>query len=85
MLFVDALDEAGADTASELAEYFHELNNLVVESRTAKICISCRHYLVVSSHTSLEICVEDENHEDIATYVEEKLDTERPEFSAKEY
>ena len=84
-LFVDALDEAGADTASELAEYFHELNKLVVESRTAKICISCRHYPVASSNTSLKIHVEDENHNDIATYVEEKLYTERPEFSAEEY
>jgi ankyrin repeat protein len=84
-LFVDALDEAGAETASELAEYFHELNNLVVKSRNAKICISCRHYPVASNNISLEIHVEDENHNDIAKYVEEKLDTERPDFSAEEY
>ncbi|KAH8745409.1 hypothetical protein BGZ57DRAFT_862505 [Hyaloscypha finlandica] len=84
-LFVDALDEAGAETASELAEYFHELNKLVVKSRNAKICISCRHYPVASNNISLEIHVEDENHNDIAKYVEEKLDTERPDFSAEEY
>jgi len=84
-LFVDALDEAGVDTASELAEYFHKLNKLVVESRTAKICISCRHYPVVSSSTSLKVHVEDENHEDVAAYVEEKLDTESPDFPAEEY
>jgi Ankyrin repeats (3 copies)/Ankyrin repeats (many copies) len=84
-LFVDALDEAGADTASELAEYFHELNKLVVESKTTKICISCRHYPVASSNTSLEIHVEDENQNDIATYVEEKLNTERLAFSVEQY
>ena len=84
-LFVDALDEAGAETASELAEYFHELNKLVVEFRTTNICISCRHYPVASSNISLEIRVEDENHNDIAKYVEEKLDTERPAFSVEQY
>ncbi|PMD17187.1 hypothetical protein NA56DRAFT_532483, partial [Hyaloscypha hepaticicola] len=84
-LFVDALDEAGADTASELAEYFHELSKLVVDSRTTKICISCRHYPIASSNISLKIHVEDENHDDIAKYVEEKLDTERPTFSAEQY
>ncbi|KAH6712632.1 ankyrin repeat-containing domain protein [Leptodontidium sp. MPI-SDFR-AT-0119] len=61
-IFVDALDEAGADTAKELAEYFQELNNqLAVGMSTAKICIS------------LDVRVEDENKEDISVYVCDKL------------
>jgi ankyrin repeat protein len=78
-LFVDALDEAGAGTANELAIYFHELNNkLAVRMRTAKFCISCRHYPIPASNTSLNVHVEDENYDDIAKYVKERLDTELP-------
>lgn len=73
-IFVDALDEAGVDTAKELAEYFQELNNqLVVKMSATSICISCRHYPIVAGNTSLDVRVEDENKEDISVYICDKL------------
>ncbi|KAH8650891.1 ankyrin repeat-containing domain protein [Tricladium varicosporioides] len=75
-IFVDALDEAGVDTARELAEYFQVLNNRpAVGMNKTKICISCRHYPIVTlaGDTSLDIHVEDENKEDISVYVHDKL------------
>jgi hypothetical protein len=72
-IFVDALDEAGSDTASELAVYFHDLNDRLAAGKgAARICISCRHYPIVAANTSLDIRVEDENHNDIAKYVKHK-------------
>jgi ankyrin repeat protein/5S rRNA maturation endonuclease (ribonuclease M5) len=75
IIFVDALDEAGYETGNELAEYFHELNGKI-ETRGchARICISCRHYPVIFESASFDIRVEDENHNDIATYINDKLD-----------
>lgn len=75
-LFVDALDEAGVYSAQQLAEYFHRLNNHAEKSMVAvKICISCRHYPIINLQAT-EIKVEDHNHEDIATYIKDKLRTE---------
>jgi len=74
-IFVDALDEAGGDVAKDLAIYFHNLNDkLAAGNGTARICISCRHYPIIATSTSLEICVENENHDDISKYVKHKLD-----------
>ncbi|PMD49358.1 uncharacterized protein K444DRAFT_505332, partial [Hyaloscypha bicolor E] len=78
-IFVDALDEAGRDVAKDLAEYFHRLNDkLAAERGMARICISCRHYPILSTNTSLKICVEDENHDDIVKYIKHRLNTEIP-------
>jgi hypothetical protein len=55
-VFIDALDEAGADVARELAYYFHELDHrLGTEGRTAKICTSCREYPVVARNVRYDI------------------------------
>lgn len=76
MLFVDALDEAGTDQATDLATYFNHLSSkLLSQNSRAKICISCRHYPVLTSKVSLDIYVEQENHNDIETYVSDKLGT----------
>ena len=76
-IFVDALDEAGADVASELTSYFHRLKDeLVVRKCHGKICISCRHYSVISSSRSLEVWVKNKNRRDISTYVQGKLSSE---------
>lgn len=74
-IFVDALDEAGSNNASDLLIYFHNLyeNSLIPEKVTAKICISCRKYPRFSTNTSLQICVDDENHNDIVRYVKDRL------------
>ncbi|KAN0101984.1 Ankyrin repeat-containing domain protein [Hyaloscypha variabilis] len=74
-IFVDALDEAGSKTASDLLIYFHDLyeNNILPEDATAKFCISCRKYPRLSTKTSLNICVDDENHHDIVKYIKDRL------------
>ena len=75
-IFVDALDEAGGEVARELAVYYHNLNDrLAAERGTARICISCRHYPILATNTSLQICVEDDNHDDIVEYVNHMLNT----------
>ncbi|CAG8165381.1 unnamed protein product [Penicillium salamii] len=69
-LFVDALDEAGAESARRLATYFHRLIDRAEQKDVAvRICISCRHYPIVGSDQTREIYVEQYNHKDIATYI----------------
>ncbi|KAI9773682.1 MAG: hypothetical protein M1840_006956 [Geoglossum simile] len=69
-IFVDALDEAGPEAANSLVAYFHKLNDrLAGAGGVGRICISCRHYPVVTAIPGLEIVVERENYRDIATYV----------------
>lgn len=73
-IFVDALDEAGAEVANDLADYFHRLNDFSSDAKGAmKVCISCRHFPIVGRTTSLEICVEENNLEDIITYVRSEI------------
>ncbi|KAH0536065.1 hypothetical protein FGG08_007031 [Glutinoglossum americanum] len=73
-IFIDALDEAGAEVANELADYFHQLNDLSNEAKGAtRVCISCRHYPIVARIPGLEILVEDNNHEDILSYVRKEV------------
>ena len=73
-IFVDALDECGEEAAVGLVSYFQRL---VSASRgvggSLSICFSCRHYPVMALESGLEICVEDENHDDIETYIQDEL------------
>jgi hypothetical protein len=72
-VFVDALDEAGAESAQQLAGYFHKLSERAERNMAlVKTCISCRHYLIVNQR-GLEITVEDHNDEDIAAYIKDSL------------
>lgn len=74
-IFVDALDEAGADSATDLANFFQELNETAEKNNLSiKICISCRHYPVPSAYPAVEIVVEKHNQEDIANYLRAKLE-----------
>jgi hypothetical protein len=74
-IFVDGLDEAGPEVAAELVSYFHELTDLIP---SARICISCRHYPVVTRSTGLEILVEEENRCDVQTFIYDRLEEEVP-------
>ena len=75
-IFVDALDEAGSKAAEELVAFFHTLNDrLITDNSAARICISCRHYPIVALIPGLEIYVENENHEDISTFVHDQLNS----------
>jgi ankyrin repeat protein/adenylate kinase family enzyme len=77
-VFVDALDEAGAESAQQLAVFFHRLVDRKEKNMLAlQICISCRHYPIIESAQAIAIYVENHNQEDIATYVNDMLtDTE---------
>ena len=69
-IYVDALDEAGLEVAQNLIAYLGELVKRLGPTRAAfRLCFSCRHYPVLAKKPTLKICVEEENHQDIATYV----------------
>ena len=67
-LYIDALDEAGQDTATELVDYFQQF------SSSLAVCFSCRHYPLLTLENGLEVCVEDGNGSDIDTYIRISLD-----------
>ena len=77
-IFVDALDETGSETGTEIVSFFHSLNDALATDRdsSAKICISCRHYPVVARRPGLEIIAEEENHRDIWRFVHWRLTNE---------
>ncbi|OQE36933.1 hypothetical protein PENCOP_c011G00110 [Penicillium coprophilum] len=72
-VFVDALDEAGGEAARQLADYFYRLNDAAGSKSAVKICISSRHYPIVNSPGAREITVEEHNHKDISTYINDKI------------
>lgn len=75
-LFVDALDEAGDANAIELVKWFTSLTQKRTPNHHFRICFSCRHHLHVDDDApkdATEICMENNNSEDIATFVESKL------------
>ncbi|PMD51211.1 putative Pfs NB-ARC and ankyrin-domain-containing protein, partial [Hyaloscypha bicolor E] len=74
VIFVDALDEAGEDSARSIVKYLHEANEELLQSRHAtSICFACRHYPIVRTHEGIQICVEDENVNDISAYALSEL------------
>ncbi|KAH0538071.1 hypothetical protein FGG08_005333 [Glutinoglossum americanum] len=74
-IYVDALDECGDVVAKHLVTYFQRLVlKLGSTEATLNICFSCRHYPILTLEHGLIICVEDENHLDIATYVKGELE-----------
>ncbi|KAJ5166670.1 uncharacterized protein N7482_005451 [Penicillium canariense] len=77
-IFVDALDEAGTESAQRLVAYFHRVIDRADKQKvTVQICLSCRHYPIIGNARATEIHIEDYNHEDIATYIKDILaDTE---------
>jgi ankyrin repeat protein len=74
MIFVDALDEAGEDSARSVVSYLHEVNEQLLQSKHAtSICFACRHYPIVRTNDDIQICVEDENFNDISAYTLSEL------------
>ncbi|KAH0491908.1 hypothetical protein TgHK011_003310 [Trichoderma gracile] len=75
-LFVDALDECGEADAVDLAMKFKSLLDNLSSSAAqgTHICFSCRHYPIPPDLDGvLEICVEDENGDDVSAYVRQRL------------
>ncbi|OQE41042.1 hypothetical protein PENCOP_c005G03906 [Penicillium coprophilum] len=74
VVFVDALDEAGATSAQQLAGYFHRLVGRAEKKKLCiQVCISCRHYPIMESGQAIEIKVEDHNQQDISSYIQDKM------------
>ena len=67
-IYIDALDECGEDVAIDLVEFFRCF------AAPVSICFSCRHYPFVALEGGDEICVEDENKQDIKIYVQGKIE-----------
>lgn len=73
-IYLDALDEAGQEIAVKLVTYFEDLIERLHPTRAGlKVCFSCRHYPVLAPKNALKVCVEEENHHDIATYVRQRM------------
>src|SRR5271156_3844022 len=72
-ILVDALDECGAGDAQKLLDLFRRLGSKCSSAKYGlSICFSCRHYPILFSK-GFEICVEDENHDDIRRYIQDEL------------
>ncbi|RDW87439.1 hypothetical protein BP5796_03133 [Coleophoma crateriformis] len=74
-IFVDALDECGETIARDLVNQFQDLIEQYSPESTLNfhICFTCRHYPIITIEFGEEICVEQENKDDIATYVRSRL------------
>ncbi|RDW59145.1 hypothetical protein BP5796_12069 [Coleophoma crateriformis] len=73
-IFIDALDEAGEDSARSVVDYLHELHQQLLESaHHIRICFSCRYYPVIRTSGGFQIYVDKENAGDISIYVREEL------------
>lgn len=71
---IDALDECGKKPAIELAKYFGQLaKNARQRQGRLRVCCSCRHYPTLSLYHEFRIDVEDENHDDIHTFLQDYL------------
>lgn len=73
-LFIDAFDEYGEEEANE---FLNSLNFWIQELPTHaqfRICFTCRHYPpLVLPQTTVEIRLDEENMDDISTYVQVQL------------
>ncbi|KAG7402819.1 Ankyrin repeat domain-containing protein 50 [Fusarium oxysporum f. sp. rapae] len=77
-LFVDALDECGQKNAVKLVREFKSLlQGLPSTGSQFHICFTCRHYPILDQTCQSEICLEEENEQDISTYVQAQLSVSR--------
>jgi ankyrin repeat protein len=80
VIFIDALDECGEESAKSLLAYFKDLT-YQAESHNAhfKVCLSSRHYPILALDTIPSVQVEKRNGQDIRWYVRERLRDITPE------
>ncbi|MCJ1313277.1 hypothetical protein MMC25_006954, partial [Agyrium rufum] len=77
-IYVDALDECGEKTATDLVDFFDRITYMPGSSKASHnlgICFSCRHYPLIALENGLEVCVEDENSQDIEAFLNYSLGT----------
>ncbi|GKU07362.1 unnamed protein product, partial [Fusarium langsethiae] len=76
ILFIDALDECGEESAVELVEYFKELRaNLPPTYSRFGIFFSCRHYPILELQGGSTILLDTANEADITTYIQGRFST----------
>ncbi|KAG6980589.1 Ankyrin repeat domain-containing protein 50 [Fusarium oxysporum f. sp. conglutinans] len=77
-LFIDALDECGKKNAVRLVREFKLLlQELPSAGSQFHICFTCRHYPILGQACQFELCLEEENRQDISTYVRAQLSVSR--------
>ena len=70
-VYVDALDECGEQAATSLVRFFQGVAD------SLSICFSCRHYPLVALEYGLEVWVENQNAQDIKTFVHHELNKDQ--------
>lgn len=79
VIFVDALDECGKESATKLLTYFRQLMvKINQQSGQVKICFSSRHYPILGLDTVPLIFVEERNDKDIRHVIKESLKDVHP-------
>ncbi|RDA85187.1 hypothetical protein CP532_2388 [Ophiocordyceps camponoti-leonardi (nom. inval.)] len=77
-LFVDALDESGKENAVSIFEFLKSLlHGISSTGGLFHICFSCRHYPILPGDHGVDVCLEDQNADDISTYVRAQLSESR--------
>lgn len=75
-IFVDGLDEFGEEMARKLSAELWSLTKPGRGDRSAiSMCIACRHYPVMDLFGAPQICVENQNSDDISKFVQATLAT----------
>ncbi|PCD21162.1 hypothetical protein AU210_016588 [Fusarium oxysporum f. sp. radicis-cucumerinum] len=72
-VFVDALDESGAENAKLVIRHFKDVLQGPSSRSQLHICFSCRHYPVQDWESGFEVHTEQENRQDIVTYTRTQL------------
>lgn len=85
VIFVDALDECGNDSARALLAYFKELMDEAAEGGKVKVCVSSRHYPVLGVDAIPKVLVEERNDRDIRHVMQKRLRDIQPEEKRRRY
>ena len=85
VIFVDALDECGEVLARSLLVYFRDIiKQAEREKGQVKVCLSSRHYPILSLDSVPAVFVEERNDGDILWYTQERLKDIQPKIKRKQ-
>ncbi|KAH8894167.1 hypothetical protein GQ53DRAFT_858785, partial [Thozetella sp. PMI_491] len=74
IIFIDAVDECGQAPAVKLVEFFeHSIGALTTETNRLGICLACRHYPELTLQYGSTLSTEEQNRDDIDSYVQTQL------------
>lgn len=74
IIFIDALDECDESSIRPIAYFWREITNSAYKRGVdLNVCLSSRHFPIITLSDCPEIIVERHNYDDIATYVDYKL------------